>query len=103
MKRQSANKPFSSKLEDRKKGSDEIIQLLEQQDRDIYTYKKNILYIGTKSYKKLYTSDRVNQEVQEKLLEKKLSKKTRDDLDAAITFGKNIPGSTISRYHYFLR
>jgi len=79
---------FYSKLENRKKASDGMNQLAEKQDGEIFTDKENILRIATNFYRNLYTSDKVNQKMQAKLLgnvKTKLSKEVRDDLDAPIT------------------
>ena len=79
---------FYSKLQDRKKASDGINQLAEKQGGEIFTDRGNILRIATNFYKNLYTSEKVNKNMQNKLLgnvKTKLSKELRDELDAPIT------------------
>ena len=79
---------FYSKLEEQKRAKDGITQLAEKKDGEIYTDNKNILEIATKFYKDLYTSEKVNEKVQEKLLKNvktKLSKEAKMDLDKPLT------------------
>ena len=57
-------------------------------DREIFTDGGNILQISTSFYKDLYTSEKVNKNMQDKILgnlKTKLSKEVRDNLDAQIT------------------
>ena len=79
---------FYSKLENRKKASDGINQVAEKQGGEIFTDKDNILRIATGFYRNLYTSEKVNEDTQAKLLQNiktKLSKEAKDKLDAPIT------------------
>ena len=79
---------FYSKLENQKKASARINQLGEKKDGEIYTDKENILRIATKYYKDLYTSEKVNEKIQSKLLgnvKTKLSKEAKTNLDKPIT------------------
>ena len=79
---------FYSKLENRKKASDGINQVAEKQGGEIFTDKDNILRIATGFYRNLYTSEKVNENTQAKLLQNiktKLSKEAKDKLDVPIT------------------
>ncbi len=79
---------FYSKLENQKKTNDRISQLAESKDGEIFTDNKNILRIATTFYTKLFTSDKVNEKVQHRLLNNvktKLSKEAKIDLDKPIT------------------
>ena len=59
---------FYSKLENQKRANDRINQLAETTGGEIYTDNENIMRIATKFYRDLYTPDRVNEKIQEKLL-----------------------------------
>ena len=60
---------FYSKLENQKRANDRMNQLAEKKEGKIYTDNKNILQsFTTKFYKDLYTPDKVNEKVQNKLL-----------------------------------
>ena len=62
--------------------------MAENNNDQIYTDNKNIMRIATSYYKKLYTSEKVNENVQVKLLNNvktKLSKEAKTDLDKPIT------------------
>ena len=79
---------FFSKLEGQKRANDRINQLAETKDGEIFTDTENIMRISTKFYKDLYSTDKVNEKVQDKLLRNvktKLSKEARTDLDKPIT------------------
>ena len=79
---------FYSKLEGRKRASDRISQLAEKKDAEIFTDQENIMRISTDFYKNLYSSGKVHQKIQEKLLRNvktKLSKEAKDNLDKPIT------------------
>ena len=57
-------------------------------DREIFTDGGNILQISTSFYKDLYTSEKVNKNMQDKILgnlKTKLSKEVMDNLNAQIT------------------
>ena len=79
---------FYSKLEGQKRSGDRINQLAEKKDGEIFTDQKNIMRISTEFYKKLYTTEKVNNRIQEKLLSNiktKLSKEKQTNLDKPIT------------------
>ena len=79
---------FYSKLEDQKRAHDRISQLAEETEGEIFTDNENILRIATKYYKDLYTSDKVDEKVQDKLLgnvKTKLSKEAKMNLDKPIS------------------
>ena len=79
---------FFSKVENQKRANDRINQLAEKKDGYIYTDNENILRIATKYYRDLYTSDKVNEKIQNKLLgnvKTKLSKEAKTNLDKPIT------------------
>ena len=79
---------FYSKLEGQKRASDRINQLAEKKGGNIFTDQKNIMRISTDFYKKLYTSEKVNNRIQEKLLSNiktKISKEKQTNLDKPIT------------------
>ena len=78
---------FFSKIEDKKKAKDMITQLAEERNTSIYTDNENIMRISTKFYKQLYTSDKVNEEKQDKLLSNiktKINLRQKQILDALI-------------------
>ena len=75
---------FYSKLEGQKKANDRLNQLAEKKDGVVYTDQGNIMRISTDFYKKLYSSENVNEKIQEKLLKNvktKLSKEKKTELD----------------------
>ena len=79
---------FFSKLEGQKRANDRINQLAETKDGEIFTDTENIMRISTNFYKDLYSTDKVNAKVQDKLLRNiktKLSKEARTNLDEPIT------------------
>ena len=79
---------FFAKLEGVKRANDRINQLAETKDGEIFTDNANIIRISTKFYNNLYSTDKVNEKVQEKLLRNvktKLSKEAKDKLDAPFT------------------
>ena len=59
-------------------------QLAEKKDGKIFTDQENIMRISTEFYKKLYTTEKVCEKIQEKLLKNvktKLSKEKQTELD----------------------
>ena len=79
---------FYSKLEGQKRSNDRINQIAEKKDGEIYTDQQNIMRISTEFYRKLYSTEKVNENVQEKLLRNvktKLSKEKQTELDKPIT------------------
>ena len=79
---------FFSKVEGQKRAKDRINQLAETRDGEIFTDNENIMRISTKFYKDLYTTDKVNEKLQDKLLRNvktKLSEKAKTDLDKPFT------------------
>ena len=79
---------FYSKVENQKRANDRINQLAEKKEGEIYTDNENIMRIATNFYKDLYTPNRVNEKIQEKLLrnvKSKLSKEAKIDLDKEMT------------------
>ena len=82
---------FYSKLESQKKAKARISQLAETKDGEIYTDNNNMVRIAGNFYKNLFTPDRVNEKIQQKLLgnvKTKLSKEARADLDKPISEGE---------------
>ena len=79
---------FYSKLENQKRASDRMNQLAEKKDGKIFTDQENIMRISTEFYKKLYTTEKVCEKIQEKLLKNvktKLSKEKQTELNKPIT------------------
>ena len=75
---------FYSKLEGQKRANDRISQIGEKKDGEIFTDQSNIMRVSTEFYKNLYTTEKVNYKVQEKLLRNvktKLSKEKQTELD----------------------
>ena len=78
---------FYSKIEDQKNAKDMITQLAEERNTKVYTDKENIMRISTKFYKQLYTSGKVKEEKQDKLLSNiktKIKHSQKQILDALI-------------------
>jgi hypothetical protein len=72
----------------RKKTNDRITQMAEEKDGEVFTDNENIMRISTDFYKKLFTTERVNEKIQNKLLNNvktKLSKEDRTKLDKPFT------------------
>ena len=62
--------------------------LREGTDGQIFTDKENIMRISTKFYKDLYTTDKVNEKIQDNLLKNvktKLSKEAKNNLESPFT------------------
>ena len=79
---------FYSKLEERQANKDQIGQLAENKNSNIYTDNENIIKISTKFYTDLYTPNKLNTKTQDRLLKnikKKITKEQKDKLDAPIT------------------
>ena len=79
---------FFSKLEGQKRTNDRINQLAEKKEGEIFTDNENIMRISTKFYKDLYTSEKVHEKIQNRLLSNiktKLSKEAKTNLDKPIT------------------
>ena len=79
---------FYSKLEGQKRASDRMNQLAEKKEGEIFTDQKNIMRISTEFYRKLYTTEKVNNRIQERLLSNiktKLSEEKRTNLDKPFT------------------
>ena len=79
---------FFSKVEGQKRAKDRINQLAEHTDGQIFTDKENIMRISTKFYKDLYTTDKVNEKIQDNLLKNvktKLSKEAKNNLESPFT------------------
>ena len=79
---------FYSKLEGQKRANDRINQIAEKKDGEIFTDQSNIMRVSTEFYKNLYTTEKVNYKVQEKLLRNvktKLSKEKQTELDKPFT------------------
>ena len=82
---------FYSKLENQKRANSRISQLAESRDGEIFTDNDNIVRIASNFYRDLFTSDRVNEKIQQKLLgnvKTKLSKEAKTGLDKPITEGE---------------
>ena len=82
------NISFYSKLENKKKSNDRISQLAESADGRVFTDQGNIMRIATDYYRDLFTSEKVNEKIQHKLLSNvktKLSKEDKTNLDKPIT------------------
>ena len=88
MKDQNQILHFIPKFRHGKKVNDCIYQLAEDKNGHIYTDNESIIRIATNFYKRLYTSEKVNEKVQHNLLRNiktKLSKDQKSNLDKPIT------------------
>ena len=79
---------FYSKIEERKISESIIGQLAERQDEKIYTDTKNMMNIASEFYTDLYTPDKVDSKMQDKLLgniKNRISQEQKEKLDSPIT------------------